>query len=558
MAVKLVADSGSALIGDIKSYTADIQAISTDATDSSGSTWSIDVDTPASLTKIDKDGNRVNLPGANRSTALLGRGVTLTDYGMFSGESKYDYQKESYGRGAFKGTVSSISVQSGDSLSLSIDSILFKLNCEKTAQPHFGATATQKTAFIYYCSLAGLTVNAGDVDDAFDVPVAYPAWKGNVWEYIKMFCVANQADIFVDSNGFVHLEKIRSKTIPVNERNGVSMTASLLGTSRTVEVYDYDTSWETDALIYSATTTLQVNNGEKIKEVVDIENSTITSKIIQPVCVDYIQPVPFTGGIGKSIYVVSDNLNIPVPAKWWNDNGGKVSVAVAEDNPMQLEITIQAPNQPNSPYVEPFRLAEVFSDATMPALYICGECVVVKKALRYVSTGADQTFVSRDSKATVDNIFIHDSSYHLAQSAAFATGPSVDVNLTIAKSSLENEINNIAGARFFYNNGYYRVASANISNDGISLTGKVDTIFDDLISTYSVNFLTFNSTTLFTNFASLNNTTATALYGANNMDAFNSYYPAKTFAEIENYYSSMTFSDMAITPLGDMLNPYDN
>jgi hypothetical protein len=555
MAIELVADSGTARIGDVQTYSVSVEAIPTDATDSSGSTWSMDVTAPAALTKIDANGNRVNLPGASRSTALLGRGVSLMDYGMFSGESKYDYQKQTYGRGTFKGTVSSISVSDGDNLQLTIDGVLFKLNCEKTAQPHFGASATQKTAFIYYCSLGGLTVAPGDVDDDFDVPVAYPGWKGNLWEYIKMFCVANQADVFVDANGAVHLEKIRKKIIPVTERSGVSMNATLLGTSRTIEVYDYDTSWETDTLIYSATSTLQVNMGEKIKETVDIQNSTITSKIIQPVCVSAIQPYPFTGGIGKSIYVVIDNLNIPVSPSWWNSNGGKVSVVVSEDNPMQLDITIQAPNQPNSAYVEPFRLAEYDTDAR-PALYICGEGVAVKKSLRSVSTGADQTFISRDSKATVDNPFIHDASYHLSQSAAFATGPSIDVSLTIGTSKLEDEINNIAGARFFYNNGYYRVASANISESGISVTGKVDTIFDDLVSIYSVNFDTYNSTTLFTTFATFDAAAGNAPF--NSMVAFNSLYPAKTFTELGSYYNSMTFSDMAVMPLGDTLNPYVN
>lgn len=554
MAIELsTIDPTLAKIGDIQTYSVNVEAIPTDATDTSGSTWSMNVTAPAALTKIDANGNRVNLSGANRSTALLGREVSLMDYGMFSGESKYDYQKQTYGRGTFNGTVSSMSLSDGDSLQLSIDSILFKFNSEKTAQPHFGATATQSTAFKYYCSLVGITKIS--VDTAFDVPVAYPAWKGNVWEYIKMFCIANKADIYADANGNVRLQKIRKNTIPVTERSGTSMNVSLLGTSRTVEVYDYDTTWEQDSLIYLAEAVYSVNMNERRTEVVDVQNSTISSKIFQPVCVSSI-PAGFKGGQGKSIYVVLDTLNIPVSPDWWNSNGGKVTVSVSEDNPMQLEITIQAPNQNNSAYVEPFRLAE-YDNEDRPALYICGEGVIVNKILRSVSTGADKNFISRDSKATVDNPFISDSSYHLLQSAAFATGPSVDVSLTIGTSKLEDEINNISGARFFYNNGYYRVASANISESGISITGKVDSIFDDLVSTYSTNFQTFNTTTLFTTFATLTSG-VTALYGANTITAFNSYYPAKTFSEIGVYYNSMTFSDMAVMPLGDTLNSYVN
>jgi hypothetical protein len=554
MAIELsTIEPTSARIGDVQTYSVNVEAIPTDATDSSGSTWSMDVTAPAALTKIDANGNRVSLSGAIRSTALLGREVSLMDYGMFSDESKYDYQKQTYGRGTFNGRVSSMSINDGDNLQLTIDSILFKFNCEKIAAPHFGATATQSTAFKYYCGLVGITKVS--VDTAFDVPVAYPAWKGNVWEYIKMFCVANKADIYADANGNVRLQKIRKNTIPVTERSGTSMNVTLLGTSRTIEVYDYDTSWEKDSLIYLAETVYSVNMGEKRKEVVDVQNSTTTSKIFQPVCVSNI-PSSFKGGQGKSVYVVLDTLNIPVSPDWWNNNGGKVSIAVSEDNPMQLEITIQAPNETNSAYVEPFRLAQYDSE-DRPALFICGESVIVNKILRSVSTGADKTFISRDSKATVDNPFIFDSSYHLSQSAAFATGPSVDVSLTIGTSKLEDEINNISGARFLYNNGYYRVASANISESGISITGKVDTIFDDLVSTYSTNFNGFNTTTLFTTFATLTSG-AVALYGANTFTGFNSYYPAKTFTDIGSYYNAMTFSDMAIMPLGDTLNTYVN
>jgi len=554
MAIKLVPDSGSAQIGDIQSYSVSVEAIPTDATKSSGSTWSMNVDAPASLTKIDKDGNRVNLPGANRTTALLGRGVSLYDYGMFSGESKFDYQKSTFGRGSFKGTVSSISLSSSDVINLTVDGVLFKLNCEKIAEPHFGPTATKKTAFIYYCGLADVVVDPDNVDDFFNIPVAYQAWKGNVWEHIKMFCIANQADIYVNESGQVHLERMRRNTISVMENSGVSLNATLLGTSRSVEVYDYQTSWESDTLIYSATTTFQVNRGETIKETVDTQSSTTTAKIIQPTCVQSIQPVPFKGGVGKSVYVIIDNLNVPVSPSWWNDNGGKVSVAVSEDNPLQLDITIQAPDQENSAYTEPFRLAEYDND-TRPALYICGEGVAVTKTLRTVSTGADQTFISRDSKATVDNPFMHDTAYHLSQSAAFATGPSIDVSMTIGTSGLENEINSITGSRFMYQNGYYRIASANISESGISITGEPDTIFDDLVSIYSVNFLTYNNTVLYNTFTLFN---ADPANSGKIFSQFNANYPARSFQELGPYYNSMTFSDMAVMPLGDTLNPYVN
>lgn len=540
-------------IGDIQSYSLSLESIPTDATDSSGSTGSLDINAPGTFTKVDANGNVVKINASQKSTSLLGREVYLADYGMFDGELESDYQGLPNGRGTFHGTVSSINV-SGNNLSMSVDGILFKLNSERVAEPHFGDGKTIKTAFIYYCSLAGITVAPGDVDDHFDVPIAYPGWKGNLWDYIKMFCVANAADILVGPNGNIMLKSIGERTIFVDDAAGVSRSITALGTSRTIEMYDYDCSWEDDTVIFEATTSYQLNKGEVIEELVDVTNSTTTDKIIQPLCVKSIQPIPFEGGINASPYVVLDNLNIPVEPEWWNNNGGKVSVEVSEDNPMQLKITIQAPNQENSAYVEPFRLAEYDTEAR-PALYICGEGVKVTKTLRKVDTGADRTFISKESKATVDNIFINNSSFHLLQSAAYATGPNIDLSLTVPFTQLENDFTEIVGARFLYDSGYYRVKTANINNSSISINARVDTRFDDIIDVYSVNFDTFTQNSGITpnNFSTFD-----TQYAAKFFKDFNAGYPARTFEELGDYYSDMTFNDMTINPLGDTLYKYGN
>jgi hypothetical protein len=106
-----------------------------------------------------------------------------------------------------------------------------------------------------------------------------------------------------------------------------------------------------------------------------------------------------------------------------------------------------------------------------------------------------------------------------------------------------------------YQNGYYRIASANISESGISITGEPDTIFDDLVSIYSVNFLTYNNTVLYNTFTLFN---ADSANSGKIFSEFNANYPARTFQELGPYYNSMTFSDMAVMPLGDTLNPYVN
>lgn len=554
MAVVFKAQDGLAHLSEIVNYSVVAEAMPIDATDSSGSTGSMDVTFITADTTIDKDGNRIARPGYMRSSALLGREVSLIDYAPYYTESKFDYQKSDQGRGSFFGVVSSMNSSAGGTTNFSVDSLLFKFNCEKTAEPHFGAAATQKTAFIYYCSLADITVLPSEVSDDFDVPVVYAAWKGNVWEHIKMFCVANKADILVTYDGNISLRKIRQNTISVVESSNASTSVNLLGSSRSIEMYHYDNSWEQDTVIYSAETTFQRNKGEQGTEIVDIAFSTTTDKIIQPICVERIMPNPFVGGLGQSVYVVTDNLNYPVKPEWWNENGGKVYVSVSEENPLQLNIDIKAPNQENSAYSEPFKIAQYDTEAR-PALYICGEGVKINKKLRTIATGADETFISRDSKATVDNPFITDISYHLLQSSVYATGPAVSVSLTIGKSNLPYEINEIAGSRFMHNNGFYRVINANLSDSGIGLTGKADTTFDDLTNVFAETFAEYNSTVAYdpNTFQSFNDDTSRP---SNTFAGFNEKYPAKTFDEVEQSYIGLTFSDMAFMPLGDKLNLY--
>jgi hypothetical protein len=517
MAVVFKAQDGLAHLSEIVNYSILAEAMPIDATDSSGSTGSMDVTFITADTTIDKDGNRVARPGYMRSSALLGREVSLIDYAPYYTESKFDYQKSDQGRGSFFGVVSSMNSSAGGTTNFSVDSLLFKFNCEKTAEPHFGATATQKTAFIYYCSLADVTVLPSEVSDDFDVPVIYAAWKGNVWEHIKMFCVANKADILVTYDGKISLRKIRQNTISVIENSNASTSVNLLGSSRAIEMYHYDNSWEQDFVIYSSETSFQLNKGEQVTELVDVDFSTTTDKIIQPVCVERISPNPFVGGVGQSVYVVIDHLNYPVKPEWWNNNGGKVYVGVSKENPLQLEIKIQAPNQENSAYVEPFKLAQAYDDVVKGSLYICGEGVKINKKLRKIATGADETFISRDSKATVDNPFVTDISYHLLQSSAYATGPAVSVSLTIGKSNLPYEINEIAGSRFMHNNGFYRVINANVSDSGIGLTGKADTTFDDLTNVFAETFGEFNTNANFTpnTFYAFNNQVQLPTLGSN-------------------------------------------
>jgi hypothetical protein len=556
MAVVFKAKTGSAHVSELANYSVVAETVSTDATDSGGSTGSMDVTLLSSDSTIDKDGNRVNRPGYMRASALLGREVSLIDSPMYYNESKFDYQKSTNGRGSFHGTVSSMNASAGGTTSFSVDSLLFKFNCEKTAEPHFGATATQKTAFIYYCSLANVVVDQNLISSDFDIPVNYAAWKGNVWEHIKMFCVANKAEVFVNYSGQIVLRKIRQNTISVMENSGASMSVNLLGNTRAIEMYHYDNSWEQDDVIYSAETTFQLNRGEQLTELVDVSFSTTDDKIIQPVCVKAIMPYPFVGGVNQSVYTVTDNLNFPVEPEWWNDSGGKVYVSVSKENPLQLEIKIQAPDQENSAYVEPFKLAE-YDTESRPALYICGDGVKINKKLRTIATGADETFISRDSKATVDNPFITDISYHLLQSSAYATGPTASVSLTIGKSGLPYEINEVAGARFKHKNGYYRVTNANISDSGIGLTGKADTTFDDLTLVYSETFGEYNSTVAYSpnNFTSFNNDTSRP---SNTFAGFNLAYPAETFEQVGESYLGLSFSDMAFMPLGDKLDLYVN
>ena len=77
--------------------------------------------------------------------------------------------------------VRKVDINSGGVLSVTGDSILVKLNVDKTAEAFTGTLAD---ALTYYCSLCSITPVVHEDLDAIDVN--FIAWKGNVWENLKL------------------------------------------------------------------------------------------------------------------------------------------------------------------------------------------------------------------------------------------------------------------------------------------------------------------------------------------------------------------------------------
>lgn len=213
--------------------------------------------------------------------------------------------------GYFEAQVKKVDINSGGVVSITADSILAKLNVEKTAEPVIG---TLTGALEYYCGLCDIEPV---VDTALDaIGVNFIAWKGNVWNNLKLLTSSISASTIdrTPIEMYFNGATICFRAMPGTEFDMESTIADInssidsFDSGKTIDIYNYNTSYVEDAVIYdianydekidpakaflsSFSDSMSVNAGEKTTKVFTVDTS-LTS-IVQPVCVATINPYPY-------------------------------------------------------------------------------------------------------------------------------------------------------------------------------------------------------------------------------------------------------------------------
>lgn len=401
-----------------------------------------------------------------------------------------------------------------------------------------GVDATIGNAFRYYLSLAGIqTSNISVSPELEQIPVAYTGWTGNLMDIVKQFCTANMVEVRV-VNDVIYLQRPRQRKLRISETGMIDRSVSTQSVARAVGIANYNNSWRTDSLVYSADSAYQIDTLDNTETYVTIPHSL--SSVNSPVCVAAINPDPYVSGTGQ--YVVTDSANNVVNPDTWTSHGGNVSAALDRINhPGTVRIRISAPTSILPGYTAPYRIVE-YSGKDVPAMYITGTGVFVDKQTITIETGTSAEQTSRESASAIDNIFISDNSQahdRGSEAGGFYTGPNVSISFSIGFDPDANgqEFGNIAGRRIYAKDGIYRVTSATITPGGIQGEAAMDVTFDDLSDLFATTFNEFNATydTLtFDQFNALFTSTTTfddfnAGSGSPTMDDFNAIYEGATF-----------------------------
>lgn len=416
-----------------------------------------------------------------------------------------------------------------------------------------GYDATVASAFRYYCGLVGIAATSTLVDPVFEtIPVSYPAWSGDVWDYIKQMGAAVGGQITTESE-FVCLREPRRHTIPVDKATQFTQNVDTQNIALNIDIVNQNNRWMSDSLAFSATSPVRIEAGA-------IEETRFTTvhslvSVLNPVCVAAISPKPYTSGTGQ--YVVCDADNKTVDPKWWNVGGGSVSVIIDKDDPHTIIYTTRGPLSDDK-YKGPFRLAEYLREEDVPALFITGDGVFVDPQVVRIPTGASASITSNIVSSVINNIFISDISQTYDRgilAAQVAAGPIVTIRGTIPydPDGQGQEFGKVVGARIKALDGVYRVTQATYSKAAITITAVMDMTFDDLIDLFSVTFNEFNTTYAGLTFDSFN-----ALFAASfTFDDFNGAVNAPTFDKFNETFEGLTFDNYAVYPYVKEAQSYD-
>jgi hypothetical protein len=417
-----------------------------------------------------------------------------------------------------------------------------------------GYDATAASAFRYYCGLVGIPETSTIVDPMFEtIPVAYPAWSGDVWDYLKQMGTAVGGQIGTE-RGLVCLREPRRHVIPIDKSVQFTQNVDIQNVALNIDIVNQNNQWMSDKLVFAATSAIRIESGA-------IEETRFTTLhslvgVNNPVCVAAISPKPYTSGTGQ--YVVCDADNKTIDPAWWNLSGGKVTVRIDESDPHTIIYTVKAANS-DTTHKSPFRLTEYIGDTDVPALFITGDGVFVDPQIVRIPTGASAAITSNVASSLINNIFISDISQAYDRgiiSAQVAAGPIVTIRGTIPydPDGQGQEFGKIVGARIRALDGIYRVIQASYTKSAITITAVMDMTFDDLVDLFAVTFNEFNATYAGLTFDTFNSSFVSDF----TFDDFNGSVSAPTFDKFNATFEGLTFDNYAVYPYVKDAPSYDS
>lgn len=402
-------------------------------------------------------------------------------------------------RGTFTGRVSTLSANS-DTVSVEVLSLFEKLNTTKKAASHNG---TVITAIQSYMALAGISAPNYSIDSSFSQLVVFPGWTDNIWNALKMLCVAINAEMYFQSN-ILYFKPRATKTLALSNIDGESFSIALGQQTKSTKFTRNKTSWITNAIAYA----YQPKDSAESVDYNELKEVIVTTKIALN---SVNQPAYANGPFDTYVDYVQDKAIGTVPTEYLNGfyafrnkNGDIVnSTAAAQfgasvkaeltDNPYEIKIIITGPN---IRYETPWSLE--FRD-DYPALAFTGTGAMVTTETREFATGTsvgDDVNEYTDNPFLVNDAYLYNTAYYTNQELC---GPVVTFSFATDKivEASNQEFGYLPGAIFSYGGSKYRITNASYDYGSISVDAKQYVTFADFNALWNGKTIAqFNSTML--------------------------------------------------------------
>jgi len=389
-----------------------------------------------------------------------------------------------------RGTISGIitTVENNDGAAhFTADSPLGQLVSVVTAQPQ---KTTLGAAFTYYLALCGITKNIFVDPLIASRAVIYPGWREEAWTQIKKMCIAERVEVAV-IDGIITLRLPRASRADSSNLISSSWSFDTTQLAQSIEVFQYNTSYGTNRIVYPAGEWIEEANGTandgwnssaqvymvdygEILEF-DIEiNATLTA-IQQPRCVSRMD---LYYKYGSAYTVMANNAKAPMNPATWNKNGGYVKVTQKKNAPNTLTVRISSGG--NSPRNAPYSIGMPWGGDIVSSLRIVGTGVFTQKQKLTFPTGLTVNETSTEIGVSVDNEFVSslDKAYSVARrTLGQYSGLVKTVSGSVADMGLD--FGSMAGARLRDGDNEYRIRTVETGPDQISYTAESDNQFSD-------------------------------------------------------------------------------
>lgn len=302
----------------------------------------------------------------------------------------------------------------------------------------------------------------------------------NLWTYMQDACTVYEKEIAA-IDGEVIVRDIDTINLDINNHSQITITPSIVLSGRNVEINYSNAKHVANAELYNAykdnNRVISVKAAETVKTTVTIDGNI--SSINLPTYSE--SPI---SGVGQ--YKISDSKGNPVPIKLWNDNGGRLNLALVDGQPNAIEITFIAPTTTDGTfnavtgdsskplYPGPYKLAYTADGTDYAALSITGTGITTTDKTLKLRTAADETKTAQDVAKTINSPFILSKSqaYDRGLLAAIdASGPRVTISGTVSVNDV-NGFGLTAGSRIRYMDSIYRVTDVNYNSIGVSFNAS--------------------------------------------------------------------------------------